>query len=236
MSALVQFFDMPVSGGPPVRAVRVTGTEPVPTTFLRFLGWMAPGDYSSINVVASAEAGPERPVDLMLVLDRSGSMTSTDGSGQTKINALKTAVSAFLGLQNTFSANDRIGLISFSTRGCGVNGVDTTAPICSPDAALDYATSSNISALQGKVSNLVASGGTNTMEGLRTARPPLAQAFDDSTRATTRKAVLLVTDGQPTFMIRDNDVACKSNPYTNATLPSPGDGNSGGGPFTNVSS
>jgi hypothetical protein len=233
MTALVEFFNAPVPGGPDIKHVRVTGTEPVPTTFLRFLGWMVPGNYSTINVVARAEAGPERPVDLMLVLDRSGSMTAQDGSGQTKINALKTAVNAFLGLQNTFSANDRLGMISFSTRGCGVNGVDTTAPICSPDAALDYATSSNIAGLQGKVNALNAVGGTNTMEALRTARPPLAQAFDDPARATTRKAVLLVTDGQPTFMIRDNDVACKSNPYTNATLPSPGDGNSGGGPFTN---
>jgi hypothetical protein len=126
IQASVEFFDLPAPGGPPVRAVRVTGTEPVSTTFLRFLGWMVPGDYSSINVLARAEAGPERPVDLMLILDRSGSMSSQDGSGQTKINALKIAVNAFLGLQNTFSANDRIGMISFSSRGCGVNGADTT--------------------------------------------------------------------------------------------------------------
>ena len=234
--ATVSFFDLPVTGGPPIRAVRIVGTEPVPTTFLRFLGWMAPGDYSTIMVKAQAEAGPERPIDLMLVLDRSGSMSIADGSGQPKIGALQTAVNAFLGLQGTFSANDRIGMISFSTRGCGVNGSDTTAANCTPDAALDYATSSNISTLQGKVSALNAVGGTNTMEGLRTARAPLAAAFADPARATTRKAVLLVTDGQPTFMIRDNDPACKRDPYTNNTLPSPGNGNASApnaGPFTN---
>jgi hypothetical protein len=71
------------------------------------------------------------------------------------------------------------------------------------------------------------------MEALRTAKPPISSAFADSTRATARKAVLLVTDGQPTFMIRDNDSACKRNPYTNAILPDPGDDNTGGGPFTN---
>lgn len=68
MTATVEFFDLPVNGGPAVKAVRVTANEPMPTTFMRFLGWMAPGDYSKIDVVARAEAGPERPVDLMLVL------------------------------------------------------------------------------------------------------------------------------------------------------------------------
>lgn len=231
MTAQVEFFDMTVSGGPPVRAVRVKANEPVSTTFLRFLGWMAPGDYSTINVNAVAEAGPERPVDLMLVLDRSGSMDSTDGHGTKKISALKTAVSTFL--DNTFSTTDRIGMISFATRGCGVNGSDSTAAVCGPDVALDYVTSTYISTLKNKVNGLVASGGTNTMEALRTSKSPLAQAFADPNRSTTRKAVLLVTDGQPTFMIRDNDVACKKDPKTNGTLPAPGDGNTGGGPFTN---
>jgi hypothetical protein len=72
------------------------------------------------------------------------------------------------------------------------------------------------------------------MEAVRTARAPLAQAFDDPNRATTRKAVLLVTDGQPTFLRRNNDVDCKRNPKDNATLPDPnGNTNAGGGPFTN---
>jgi hypothetical protein len=48
---------------------------------------MVPGDYSTINVVARAEADLERPVDLMLVLDRSSSMGETDGAGRTKLNA-----------------------------------------------------------------------------------------------------------------------------------------------------
>lgn len=236
MSAAVEFYDLPASGGPPVRAVRVTGTEPVPTTFLRFLGWMVPGnDYSTINVVARAEAGPERPVDLMMVLDRSGSMTSADGSGQPKIDALKTAVNAFLGIQNTFSANDRIGMSSFSNRGCGdpATGRDSasTAATCAPDVALDFASSSFITSLQNKVNALVADGGTNTMEALRVARPLLAQAFADPNRSTARKAVLLVTDGQPTFMRRDDDSQCKKNPKTGADLPRNGTGDAGGGPF-----
>jgi Flp pilus assembly protein TadG len=230
VTATVSFFDLPVSGGPPVRAVRIIASEPVPTTFLRFLGWMVPGDYSTINVVAQAEAGPERPVDLMLVLDRSGSMASTDGTGTKKINALKTAVTQFLGLSNTFSANDKIGMVSFAYRGCGnSSGLDSTAANCVPDAALDFATSTYISTLQSKVNALSDNngvGGTNTMEALRTARVPLAAAFDDTLRPTTRKAVLLVTDGQPTYTRLGNSTACQTNPRTGATLPAPG--NTGG--------
>ena len=231
ITATISFFDMPVAGGPDLRAVRIIGTEPVPTTFLRFLGWMAPGDYSTINVVAQAEAGPERPIDLMLVLDRSGSMDATDGTGTMRIASLKSAVNSFLGLSNLFSANDRIGMTSFAWRGCGnSSGVDSTAATCAPDAALDFATSSYISTLQSKVTALSTNsgnGGTNTMEGVRTARPPLAAAFTDPTRATTRKAVLLVTDGQPTFMRRDSASECEHNPILPGNiLPAPG--NTGG--------
>jgi Flp pilus assembly protein TadG len=212
----LDFPPLAVPGGLPVKSVLVTGNEPVPTTFLRFLGWMVPGDFSTINVSAQAQAGPERPIDLMLVLDRSGSMTATDGSGQTKINALKTAVNGFIGLSNTFSADDQIGMVSFSTRGCGSNGQDSlTTGNCTPDVALSPATSSFISTLQGKVNQLVATGGTNTMEAIRTARGPLAQVFDDPNRGPiTRKAVLLVTDGQPTFMRGDSQSECQNDPKT----------------------
>ncbi|MDZ4343908.1 MAG: vWA domain-containing protein, partial [Candidatus Binatia bacterium] len=217
----------------------VQGTKPVATTFLNFLSWMVPGDYTKINVSALAQAAPERPIDLMLVLDRSGSMgcaTCTDGTGTLKITALKNAVSQFLGLSNTFSSDDRIGMVSFSSRGCGdpATGRDSnsTAATCAPDAALDFSTTSYITTLQNRVNALVADGGTNTMEALRVARGPLALAFTDPTRATTRKAVLLVTDGQPTFMRRDSDSQCESNPIGGA-LPRNGPGNASGGPFTN---
>jgi hypothetical protein len=218
------FPDLPVPGGQPIKSVLVTGNDPMPTTFLRFLGWMVPGDFSTINVSAQAQAGPERPIDLMLVLDRSGSMTATDGSGQTKINALKTAVNGFLGLSNTFSADDQIGMVSFSTRGCGSNGQDSlTAGNCTPDVPISAATSSFISTLQGKVNQLDAVGGTNTMEAIRTARGALAPVFDDQNRGPiTRKAVLLVTDGQPTFMRADNTAECQNDPETGTQFNSNG--------------
>ncbi len=227
LTVTLRFFDATVAGGPPIKNVEVNATEPMPTTFLRFLGFMVPGDYSTVNVAATAQAGPERPVDLMLVLDRSGSMNGVDGAGQTKINSLKTAVNGFLGLSNTFSADDQVGMVSFSTRGCGTSGHDsTTSGTCTPDIPLSATTSSFLTTLQNGVNGLAAGGGTNTMEALQTARAPLVTAFADPTRATTRKAVLLVTDGQPTFMKRSTVAECQSDPKTGATLPAPG--NTGG--------
>ncbi len=215
----VTFFDAPVQGGPPIRHVRVEGHEPMPTTFLRFLGWMVPGDFSKLDVAAAAEAGPERPVDLMLILDRSGSMSISVG-GQTKLAMLKTAVNAFLDRQ--FTGNDRIGMISFGYRGCGNSSGtdDSSSDHCSPDVPLSDATSSFITTLKSQSQCTQAPGATltNTMEALRTARAAMAAVFNDPNRALSRKAVLLVTDGKPTVMRIDNDAKCHQDPFNNNSL------------------
>jgi hypothetical protein len=225
MTASVEFFDLPVPGGPPVKAVRVTGTEPVPTTFLRFLGWMVPGDFSKINVVARAEAGPERPVDLMLVLDRSGSMGERDqgGSGRRKIDSLKCAMTGqgcagdgFLG--ENFTQDDHVGMTAFGKRGCGTGGSNEfTGNTCVPDKVLGSSISSIISAINA----LDLSGTTNTMEGLRTGKTQIANAVADPSRAATRKVVLLVTDGQPTALRLDSIAACQKDPLTGSPLGGP---------------
>ena len=216
----LQFLPVAVAGGPPIQHVQVTGIEPMPTTFLKFLGWMVPGDFSKMDVSATAQAGPERPVDLMLILDRSGSMGEVPpGSGQNKLQMLKTAVNAFLG--NAFTGSDRIGMISFSTRGCGnaSGGDDFAAITCQPDVPLTDATSSNITMLKNRVSGLDLSNLTNTQEALRTARAPMAAVFDDPNRGpVTRKAVLLVTDGKPTVMRIDTNTKCHQDPFDNSSV------------------
>jgi hypothetical protein len=215
LRVLVEYFDVAVNGGPPMRHVRITGTKAVPTTFLNFLGWLVPGDYSKLNVVARAEAGPERPIDLMLVLDRSGSMSGT------KIAALKSTVNEFLA--NNFTGDDRIGMVSFAWRGCGnaAGKDDVAANICQPDVPMADATAGNINTLKNRVNKLTPdNGATNTMEALRTARVPIAAAFNDATRASTRKVVLLVTDGKPTAIRRDTNDQCKRDPGTGAAVTS----------------
>lgn len=228
LNVKVEFVTKAAPGGPPIQFVEVTGTETVPTPFLSLLSFMAPGNFSKLDVSVAAQAGPERPVDLVLVLDRSASMNSSDGSGATKISALRTTVNEFL--SNNFSADDRLGMVSFASRGCGnSSGQDsTTSGNCTPDIDIDFATDAHLSTLKRSVSRLCGGGsncqgGTNTMEALRTARTPIAQAFADATRETSRKVMLLVTDGQPTFMRRTSKDHCERNPKTGELLPPPGD-------------
>ncbi|MGH7798979.1 MAG: VWA domain-containing protein, partial [Candidatus Binatia bacterium] len=213
-------IELEVPGGPPVTAVRISAVEPVPTTFLRFLGWMVPGNYSTINVRAVAEAGPERPVDLVLVLDRSFSMSvRPPGSSDNKLEILKDSVNEFL--SNSFTANDRIGMVSFSNRGCGdSSGGDSIAVTCTADVAMTDATDSNLTMLKNRVNGLDLGNLTNTQEALRTARSTIAPVFNDSTRTTTRKAILLVTDGKPTVMRIDSETKCRQDPKGNP-LPNP---------------
>ena len=216
----VSFIAKVVGGGPPIEFVQVLGNEPVQTTFLRFLGFLTPGDYSTINVSAMAEAGPERPIDLMLVLDRSGSMNSTDGSGNPKTVSLKTATNVFL--DSNFTSDDHIGMTSFGYRGCAggaATGDSTTNGDCSPDKPLG----SSISSIKTAVTNMVVPSGsngasTNTMEGLRVANAQITNAINDPTRSSTRKAVLLITDGRPTSSRRFNDTQCHNDPISNTTI------------------
>ena len=52
--------------------------------------------------------------DVMIVFDRSGSMSSEDGTGRKKIEAARDAVSLFVQLVRAGTGN-RLGLVAFST-------------------------------------------------------------------------------------------------------------------------
>jgi hypothetical protein len=122
----------------------------------------------------------------------------------------------FLG--ENFTSDDRVGMTAFGMRGCGTGGSgEFTGNVCVPDKALG----SSISSIAAAVNGLGLSGTTNTMEGLRTAKTQIANAFADPARSATRKVVLLVTDGQPTALRLDSITACESDPLTGTSLSGP---------------
>ena len=93
---------------PGTRQVSLSGTAVAPAWFMRFFGR---GDMT-VNAAAIAI---RRDVNLMLVLDRSGSMNRAPGSnpGPTAFDDLQAAATAFV--DNFDNSRDRLGLVVFGT-------------------------------------------------------------------------------------------------------------------------
>jgi len=90
------------------RTVRVVGRAVMPTFFIRAFG------YESLNVGSTASA-MRRDVNLMLVLDRSGSMNRAPGfnPGPTAFDDLRVAATEFVSYFDDL--RDRLGVVSFGT-------------------------------------------------------------------------------------------------------------------------
>jgi hypothetical protein len=138
------------------------------------------------NVLADIAPAPPPPVtrDVMLVVDRSGSMSSDDGTGRTKIEAARDAVSLFVQLVKAGTGN-RVGLVSFST--------SASSPA---DFAIAPVTDPNKNALvggppfSGGVTGGLAPGGmTSIGDGLAKARDQFPSP------GSNPRAILLLTDG-----------------------------------------
>lgn len=124
------------------------------------------------------------PLDIVLVLDTSGSMDESFGRGQgSKLSALKTAVESFIdkvaGNAVETEANHQISIVTFddnASRVCELTPVNTGAET-----------------LKNAVESLSAGGATGTDEGMEKAEDVLKNAQEDSERI-----VILFTDGVPT--------------------------------------
>jgi hypothetical protein len=139
-----------------------------------------------LNVIAPA---PPPPVtrDVMLVFDRSGSMSMDDGTGRSKIEAARDAVSLFVQLVKAGTGN-RTGLVSFSTAAnspvdFGIANV-TAGPGGTKTALIGPAPYST-----GVVGGLTPGGATSIGDGLNAAQSQFPVA------GLNPRAILLLTDG-----------------------------------------
>jgi V8-like Glu-specific endopeptidase len=150
--------------------------------------------YSPASAVLTALANPPVPVvpvDVMLVMDRSGSMSQlgTSGAGRTKLVEAKEAASLFVQLVR-LNAGDRMGMVSFST----------TATVPQPDTAPGNVNNGKKNQLVGpnppytggSVGDLIANGWTSIGDGLQKAMT----ALNGLSATTNQKAILLMTDGK----------------------------------------
>jgi V8-like Glu-specific endopeptidase len=149
-------------------------------------GGPALGYFPTATILIDSQPAPPPPVtrDVMVVFDRSGSMSMSDGAGRTKIEAARDAVSLFVQLVLA-NAGNRVGLVSFSTA--------ATNPV---DFAIANVTPANKTSLIGPapfsggiVGGLATGGNTSIGEGLDAAR------LQFPAPGANPRAILLLTDG-----------------------------------------
>lgn len=141
--------------------------------------------FPTATILTQIAPAPPPPItrDVMLVIDRSGSMVEPDGTGRRKIDAARDAVSLFVQLVQAGTGN-RIGMVSFSTTaGPPTFGI---APVTEPNKAAligppPYA--------GGVVGSLVPGGATSIGGGLAAARAQFPMP------GANPRALLLLTDG-----------------------------------------
>jgi hypothetical protein len=141
--------------------------------------------FPTATFLTDTAPAPPPPItrDVMLVIDRSGSMQELDGTGRRKIDAAKDAVSLFVQLVRAGTGN-RAGLVSFSTTAgpptfdiVPVTDPNKTALIGGPPYA------------GGLVGGLNPNGFTSIGEGLDAARAQFPMP------GANPRAILLLTDG-----------------------------------------
>lgn len=163
------------------------------------------GTYTvALNVTGAKSAGTgeivtNQPLDIVLVLDVSGSMDDSLSGGPKKIDALKTAVNGFIDATadenatiSDRSQRNRIALVKFAGEESPEVGNDTDWQ--------GYNYTQIVSNLTDEVSGL-----TNTVKGLRASGATSADyAFDRAEaalkyqpRANAKKVVIFFTDGDP---------------------------------------
>ena len=159
--------------------VSVVGSVSVLNKITRVVEMQAgvPEGHFDTTLVASTGAAQQRDVEIMMVLDRSGSMSSA-------MNDLKDAAKSFIDFFELTQENDQFGLISFASGvvidfPLGVNFVDD---------------------MKTAIDNMSASGGTNTEDSIDQAND--VDGFSDQTGVSGEEKVqqfmIFFSDGNPT--------------------------------------
>lgn len=164
----------------------------------------------ALNVTGAKSAGTgeivtNQPLDIVLVLDVSGSMAEKIAWNQpTKIDSLKTAVNNFI--KATADENAKITDQSQQNRIALVKFAGTASDNVGNDTYWDYRwgqrynnsqivtnLTSNLNGLTSTVDSLNAAGSTQADYGFQKARVALQNARTDA-----KKVIIFFTDGQPT--------------------------------------
>ncbi len=164
--------------------VTVTGTAIMPVTFLQVLTLSS----NNVTVVATGQA-IRRDVDLMMVLDVSGSLGPPTSPADTLSKIKSAAISGFVERFAAAPGGDRVGLVSFAS------GAVLEVPI-NKDANRGFTkTSSSGTGVEDRINALTVSGSTAQAEGMRRAVAEI-NAVPVALRSSLR-VILLFSDGAP---------------------------------------
>jgi hypothetical protein len=134
------------------------------------------------NMIEAAECS--NPVDVMLVIDISGSMSTLDQNGEERIEVAKDAAKSFV--ENLDTTLDRVGLVTFET-----------------NVVLSSGLTNNFGLIKGKINSLdaVEGGQTNTEAAIISAREELNNFGRDS----SKKVMIILSDGIPNRSLNTGD-------------------------------
>lgn len=142
-------------------------------------------DFSASSKFASNEAIEQTPNDIVLVLDRSCSMSENGEKGITKLENLKEAAKSFVNSIKKESPGSNIEIISYSS--------DDSAKGVSNDTAGFLNVATGYDSILGAIDSLTAHGATRTDFAMKSVYDSLNQV---ETRNNGRaKTVVLFTDG-----------------------------------------
>lgn len=162
----------------------------------------------SLDVTGNTTGGTTTettPLDIVLVLDVSGSMDNNIGgwNSGSKLAALKTAVNSFIDQTEAANAGitdpasqHRISLVKFASDKRDSIGNDKTWQgynYSQRVITLNSSDATNASTLKSTVNSLTAAGATSADYGMQLAQTEL----NDNGRSNAKKVVIFFTDGEP---------------------------------------
>ena len=197
-----------LGGCAPHNAVVVLEAAPTKTFFAGLLG--IPAFTIKAKATASMRGGTPKPAHVMIVLDRTGSMSTACTAGGTKLDCAKNGLKAFLGAMDP--AYDQVGLVAFAPHNGNVCNTPkgTNGPTTDYDAfpngyqfvplSTNYKTSAtsplvSSSPLVSTIDCIKAGGTTVFAAAIDKARQVLAANHDPE----AQDVMIFMTDGEANY-------------------------------------
>ena len=197
-----------LGGCDPMNAVVVAEAAPTKTFFAGLLG--LPAFTIKAKATASMRGGKPKPAHVMIVLDRTGSMSTACTIGGTKLDCAKAGLNSFLGAMDP--AYDQVGLVAFAPHNgnkCATpkttNGPPNDYDVYTNNylfvpLSTDYKTSATSplngsSQLVSTISCIKAGGTTVFAAAIDKARDTLAANHDPE----AQDVIIFMTDGEANY-------------------------------------